>query len=83
MQVCIYYLGSMYLLLSVCGLISISGRWISLSSQTDLQGGLKSCISPLLAWQVSEGQGFVLPWQQLIASGPPEATQGAAGSAAL
>lgn len=56
-------------------------RIMSLSSGTDLQGGLRSCISPLLAWQVSEGQGFVLPWQQLIASVPPEAAQGAAGSA--
>lgn len=82
-----YYLGSIYLFISVCRLnkypVADRYRIISLSSQTDLQGGLKSCTSPFLAWQVSEGQGFVLPWQQLIASLPPEATQGAAGSAAL
>lgn len=28
------------------------------------------------AWQISEGQGFVLPWQQQIASPLPEAAQG-------
>ena len=48
------------------------------SSRTDLKGGLESCISPLLARHVSEGQGFVLPWQQLIASLSPEAAQGPA-----
>lgn len=82
LQVCIYYLGSMYLLLSVCGLSSVADGYPFLHKQTSKEDS-KAVFLQFLAWQTSEGQGFVLPWQQLIASGPPEATQGAAGSAAL
>ena len=77
LQAHIHYLVEIHLFICVCKFnkypVAARYRIIFLSSGTCLQGGFKSCISPLLACQVSEGQGFVLPWQQLIASLRPEA----------
>lgn len=72
-----HYFHAVYLFVCVYGFIIsvVAIEFYPFNQQQTSKEGSKSVFLHS-AWQISEGQGFVLPWQQQIASLLPEAAQG-------